>query len=566
MRRIAVVVIAFMLAFAGLTLAQVHTTVKLGPRDIQYGQDFSRPSRTVAGSTITCPAMNPVNIRGLNSGAVTGDGTTDDTEAIQAAIDSVNSWGGGVLYFPPGTYRITSTLHMRDNLTLRGDHELESTLYTESAIDMVDGYLSGASDYANYGRVENLEFNGGGVATCGLTVRRGKVWNIDKCRFTDINGSSLRFEQVWDSWVTKCRFMNMDNADSAVVLLDDGAWSNNTNNIKFFQCTWETIAGTAISSQGGTGSGQGNNNIYISECKFEPNAQVDVIDLDYSFGVYFNTDQFTMARGADSTTVAIRANKSGGVFLRSAWLEYNGTGTYENRLAELTDTDGFSLIGCMVFGRADETDPLVLATDELKNGYSAWGVAVLDSDTWEIAPYATVFGVAEGGVDQWGRNIFPGRLVVAGASTAELALKTNKSDGVGWQARADSTNGLLRILKTTPSGEVECLRLHDDAAASFGMMTRAYMSPSVDSDVKSDTLSAGTANFIVCSDAQADTVHYIGGGTNGQALTILSAPADGVVLAEGGNMALSSVFSGDTGAISLIYYEGTWYETGRSDN
>lgn len=34
-----------------------------------------------------------------------GDGTTDDTAAIQAAIT-----GGGTIYFPPGTYKITSSL------------------------------------------------------------------------------------------------------------------------------------------------------------------------------------------------------------------------------------------------------------------------------------------------------------------------------------------------------------------------------------------------------------------------------------------------------------------------
>jgi hypothetical protein len=42
-------------------------------------------------------------------GAV-GDGTTNDTAAIQAAINYVASLRGGVVLFPSGTYRITSTL------------------------------------------------------------------------------------------------------------------------------------------------------------------------------------------------------------------------------------------------------------------------------------------------------------------------------------------------------------------------------------------------------------------------------------------------------------------------
>lgn len=51
-----------------------------------------------------------------------GDGVTDDTEAIQAAIDAVpmsvpgNSMTvGGTVYFPPGAYRITRAIEIIDN-------------------------------------------------------------------------------------------------------------------------------------------------------------------------------------------------------------------------------------------------------------------------------------------------------------------------------------------------------------------------------------------------------------------------------------------------------------------
>lgn len=44
-----------------------------------------------------------------NYGA-TGDGTTDDTSGIDAAIAAINTAGGGVLFFPPGTYKVTAAL------------------------------------------------------------------------------------------------------------------------------------------------------------------------------------------------------------------------------------------------------------------------------------------------------------------------------------------------------------------------------------------------------------------------------------------------------------------------
>jgi hypothetical protein len=45
------------------------------------------------------------NVRGYGA---TGNGKTDDTAAIQAAVTASDKAGGGVVYFPPGIYRITS--------------------------------------------------------------------------------------------------------------------------------------------------------------------------------------------------------------------------------------------------------------------------------------------------------------------------------------------------------------------------------------------------------------------------------------------------------------------------
>ena len=51
-----------------------------------------------------------------------GDGTTDDTTAIQSAIDHVASVGGGTVYFPKGDYVITDTINVNDsNVKLVGE-------------------------------------------------------------------------------------------------------------------------------------------------------------------------------------------------------------------------------------------------------------------------------------------------------------------------------------------------------------------------------------------------------------------------------------------------------------
>lgn len=46
----------------------------------------------------------------VKSYGATGDGTTDDTAAIQAAIDAVEAGGRGIVFLPAGDYRTTATL------------------------------------------------------------------------------------------------------------------------------------------------------------------------------------------------------------------------------------------------------------------------------------------------------------------------------------------------------------------------------------------------------------------------------------------------------------------------
>ena len=48
-----------------------------------------------------------------------GNGTTDDTNAIQAAIDAVPSTGG-VVFLPVGVYKLTDTIDLKSNIVFRG--------------------------------------------------------------------------------------------------------------------------------------------------------------------------------------------------------------------------------------------------------------------------------------------------------------------------------------------------------------------------------------------------------------------------------------------------------------
>lgn len=84
------------------------------------------PTNVVAGNTSHIANTNQVHTK-LNrfvydvktDFGASGDGTTDDTTNVQAAIDAANTAGGAVVYFPPGTYDVNN-LTWKQNVTYLG--------------------------------------------------------------------------------------------------------------------------------------------------------------------------------------------------------------------------------------------------------------------------------------------------------------------------------------------------------------------------------------------------------------------------------------------------------------
>lgn len=62
-----------------------------------------------SGAALASPPSDWQNVK-IDHGAM-GDGTTDDTAAIQAAVNAAAS-SGSIAYFPPGTYRVVGTIQV----------------------------------------------------------------------------------------------------------------------------------------------------------------------------------------------------------------------------------------------------------------------------------------------------------------------------------------------------------------------------------------------------------------------------------------------------------------------
>lgn len=97
-----------------------------------------------------------------------GDGATDDTVAIQDTVDAVLGDGGGV-YLPPGTYKITAPIELREGITVLGDSMWGTQIHNANDDDAFVTPITG-----NYLKISDLCIED----TCGARTK-GAAIHID---------------------------------------------------------------------------------------------------------------------------------------------------------------------------------------------------------------------------------------------------------------------------------------------------------------------------------------------------------------------------------------------------
>jgi hypothetical protein len=149
----------------------------------------------------------------------TGDGTTDDTLAIQAAVAASS---GKALYFPAGTYIVSDIITMVSNAVIYGDQgittlKLKSKTYVAANVSIF--VLTSITNVYIYG----LIFNGnkGNIGTTRNpinTIYLTTKVTFDTCEWINCEGICLNISTSVDSFaVLNCRFISCggatDNSD-----------------------------------------------------------------------------------------------------------------------------------------------------------------------------------------------------------------------------------------------------------------------------------------------------------------------------------------------------------------
>lgn len=117
---------------SGTNIKTINSTSLLGSGDIAIDAEVTNANVIAAIEENPAETKDALNLIGLsvNDYGAIGDNTTDDTAAIQAAIDAAgNTVGTRTVYFPAGTYRITSPLVIKlQGTSLIGDGTFSSII------------------------------------------------------------------------------------------------------------------------------------------------------------------------------------------------------------------------------------------------------------------------------------------------------------------------------------------------------------------------------------------------------------------------------------------------------
>jgi Pectate lyase superfamily protein len=246
-------------------------------------------------------AGNGYNTWNVKSFGAKGDGVTDDTAALRAAVNAIQGTIGGTVFFPPGTYIINNFLAPNNTVPV---------WYRGSGVDItiLKASISGTNcvlQAAATGGVIDLTVDGGGVAQNGLTV---------------ITSGGVVISEFWLARV-KCQDTATGVAGWVLVVWDQQETGYNVKNLFMDDVI---VAGPSSHSQDGfalsfvdkafcralrfTGLYR-SPNFYAVNDLFIDGLQVDGVANTYAFVVDGNVSRAELANvHVDSTSTAVGIN------------------------------------------------------------------------------------------------------------------------------------------------------------------------------------------------------------------------------------------------------------------
>lgn len=228
------------------------------------------------GTDLVWKTTDEINVRDFGA---KGDGITDDTVAIQAAIDSIGASDGGSVQVPRGTYMVRGLKIKKTGTRLIGESRWGTQLKRiGGTLPLVD--VSGTTSmtgHLRYITIANLTLNGNHMPGALLRSYYADSGIFSDLHFVYCDGTAVDLIEAWDKRFVACIWENCGTEAEPAVLLRNtmplgqfGYSDDNTNQIHFLGCRWESFRNGAIKMDGSAnGSPRKLNGVFFTSCKME---------------------------------------------------------------------------------------------------------------------------------------------------------------------------------------------------------------------------------------------------------------------------------------------------------
>ena len=221
--------------------------------------------------------INNLSIVNVKDFGAKGDGVSDDTNAIQSAIDYLyeglsyydSNKQGGIVYFPRGIYKIT-TIKIKSFITLEGENRLSSVLSPIAEGNyMIDVDVSDDLRRAIQYRICNIGIIGGAKNIGSLEPNRVNIGaiNLEKTMMCSINnviisnigGSAINLTDAYDTYIDDVEILFCGNSTNPTICVNEEANAIHISNSRF-ERTEKVVLGGVVRLP---------REIYFNNTKFE---------------------------------------------------------------------------------------------------------------------------------------------------------------------------------------------------------------------------------------------------------------------------------------------------------
>jgi hypothetical protein len=420
------------------------------------------------GTTQTTAPRSGVTWLSVRDLGAAGDGTTNDTKAIQNTINQVLNTGGGVVYLPPGKYLISSQLKIDgSNIALQGAGKDTTTIFGGVPVDWSISAVSTTMKSNIEIRDLTVDVNNGNRAS-GIQVAYVDGFALRRCRIRNVATAGWNVSVGASSGPTDTVMHTLN------VVVEDSDFLNhagtleellvfNAANIKISRCTFSNFPGGPA-----LGFWQNDDNVTVADSTFTSGGTALYYSQSTNNLVFRNLTMSAVTSGIHGANQSDNGS-FGATTVHNVQIlggAYSGTGD----CVQLGAVDGASVIGARFYHCAGIG--LYINSGNLPVPQTPANIRILGCEFVENNQSATLFGIHPGLLISASVN----NLLIAGNTFSDEQATPTQQYPITADGAITAANVIISGNRLTPYGNAPSVAALDGAtfASSYAFANTDY--------------------------------------------------------------------------------------------